>query len=287
MYLKDDFIVAKLGTVTMRSSKVSGMVNQFILDPEAVTGWTDGTNTRRSSVARPTSHGDFVETATASARLISFTGTAVASTAANLQVMRDQFIGVLSSGQYRDLSVETSSGIRYASVGIEGTPAWVQQTDTFASFRIELYAPDPRIYGASRTITVGAIDDIGGLIYPLSYPLVYLPLGYDTPPAATVKNHGNSEMWPIFKVTGDYPSGFTLFDNKGNQIIYSGDVSMSAPVIIDNAKGTATQSGADKSTLLTRRDWFSIKPGETIKPDYKPAQSGRGWCDIIVRDTWI
>lgn len=286
MYLKDDKIIATIGPLTMRSSKVPSRSSNFVLDPTAVTGWTDGSNVRRSATPRPISHGDFPEKATLSARVISFSGTAVAATTQELQVMRDMFTGVLADGSYGELSVETSSGLRFATVGLEGTPSWVQQTDNVASWKIDFYAPDPRLYSAPNKITIGSASSTGGLRYPLQYPLRY---GSDvgTVAASTITNLGNVEAWPIFVVTGDYFSGFEITDNLNRKVIYTGTVTMQAPVTIDMGRGAATQSGQDRSTLLTRRDWFSVAPNEVLRPGFTPAQSGNGWCDIIIRDTWI
>jgi hypothetical protein len=78
-----------------------------------------------------------------------------------------------------------------------------------------------------------------------------------------------------------------LNDGRNNRVTYNGAVSQSSPVEIDMGKGTATQGGVDKTVLLSDRDWFSVLPGETIAPQFLPIQSASGWCDIIIRDTFI
>jgi hypothetical protein len=286
MYLKTDRIIVTLKGQNFRSYRV-GVGAEFVLDPTALTGWDDGTNVRRNATVRPVSNGDFVEPYTFSARLISLSGTAVATSRGELQRMRDALTGILADGEYAEIRVETSASVRYAVVGIENKVEWVQQLDNVALFRLELYAPDPHIYGPERVVTLGATSEAGGgLTYPLSYPLNYNAQNLQslTPP---LNNAGNAKAWPRIKVTGDYYSGFTITDGKDRKITFSGPVTRAAPVEIDMGKGTAIQSGIDKSTLLSQRDWFSLLPGEILRPEFQPAQSASGWCDIIIRDTFI
>lgn len=284
MYLKNDRIVASIDGLTMRSFKLGDY--GFMLDPTALTGWTDGVSVRRTTTDRPTSNGNFSDKATLAARAVRFSGVAVARDPEQLQEMRDLFTSVLAHGGFSELSVETLASTRYATVGLEGTPEWVVQLDNVALWKIEFYAPDPTIYSEARSITIGAKTGLGGLVYPLQYPLVY-STGSPTEDAASITNFGNVPSWPIFKVTGDYFSGVSIRDNRGNVVTYTGTITTSAPIIVDMGAGTVIQSGVDKSTLLSDRQWFSVPPNSTIRPEYIPIQSGTGWCDIIIRDTWI
>lgn len=286
MYLKTDRLIVTIKNLNFRSYKV-GTGGQFILDPTALTGWDDGTNVRRDATVRPVSSGDFVEPYTFSARLIALSGTAVATSRGELQRMRDSLTGILADGEYAEIRVETSTSVRYAVVGLENKVEWVQQLDNAAVFRVEFYAPDPYIYGPERIVTLGATSEAGGgLNYILTYPLNYNAQTLQ-PLTPALANAGNAKAWPRFKITGDYYSGFTLTDGRDRKITYNGPVTRAAPVEIDMGKGTAIQNGIDKSVLLSQRDWFSLLPGETMRPEFKPTQSASGWCDIIIRDTFI
>lgn len=286
MYLKNDKIVVTIKNTVFRSSRV-GPVGQYILDPTAMLGWTDGTAARRDNTTRPVSSGDFTEPYTFSSRLITLSGSAIAKSAVDLHIMRDKLVGLFQEGEYVDMSVETLSGIRYAMVGLEGTVSWTQQLDTVAVWKMDLYAPDPFIYGVERTISLGSTTAAGGgLKYILQYPLNYNALNTDLRDSS-VTNRGNAKAWPKFKISGDYYSGFVLTDGRDKKITYNGMVSRSAPVIIDAGKGTATQNGVDRTVYISDREWFSIAPGEIIRPEFLPIQAASGYCDIIVRDTFI
>lgn len=286
MYLKNDRIVVTIKSTIFRSSRI-GTVGQYVLDPTAILGWTDGTAARRDNTVRPTSSGDFTEPYTLSSRLISLSGSAIARDASELQYMRDSLMGLLQIGEYTEMSVETSTATRYAIVGLEGAISWTQQLDNVAVFKIDLYAPDPFIYGVEKVINIGATTSAGGgLDYPLDYPLNY-NVQNENQQDSTVTNRGNAPAWPKFVVTGNFYSGFVLTDGGDRKVTYNGMVTMSSPVVIDMAKGTALQNGVDKSVYVSERDWFSVAPGETMRPTFKPIQAASGWCDIMVRDTFI
>lgn len=288
MYLKNDRIVVTIKDYWNFTSYKSPLnVGQYILDPTALTGWDDGATIRRDATKRPTSDGDFAERSTFSARMIALSGTAVATSRGELQRMRDDLNGLFMDGEYSTIRVATSASTRYATVGLENTISWVQQLDNVALFRIELYAPDPHIYGEERVSTIGATTGAGGgMTYTLQYPLNYNPIDLSAY-APQIINNGNAPSWPKFKVTGDYYDGFTITDGWDKKVTYTGTVSQGSPVEIDMAKGTAIQNGVDRSVRLSDREWFAIPAKDSIMPQFKPTKAASGWCDIIFRDTFI
>jgi hypothetical protein len=287
MYLKTDKITMSIDGVTIYSHD-SIPAPKFLFDPTALIGWLDGADIKRSTQTRPVSDGDFAEEMNFSSRVIIASGSAVANTVPQIHKMRDDFIKILSDKSYKTLTVTDSAGIsRYATVSLANKTSWIQETDTTAVWKLELYAPDPYIYGVENNRTVGANIVVGGLDFTsgLGFPLDYNISGQDT--TQIITNNGNAKMWPIFKITGDYVSGFTITNNMSQKVTYNGLVTYQAPVFIDMARGTAIQNNSDRSYLITDRDWISVNPGETIRPGFIPIQNGTGWCEILYRDTWI
>lgn len=298
MILTRDYLNVTIKDITFSSSPNPDADQDFFLDTTGLVGWNEGVGARRQVTQRPVSDGDFADVATMDARTVTITGGARAKTPQDLHDMRDQFIGLLADGGYTQMTVENISGKRYATVGLGSTPAWIQLADTMATFKLDMFQPDPRIYGEQRLISIyGAPTASGGLIYSASGPVsanpsYYLkyPLNYGLAvdqQTQYIYNNGNVEAWPVFTVAGNFYGGFTITDNLGNNISYSGDTSLLASVVIDTTKGTATQNGQDRTTLITSRDWFSIPPGGYIQPSFKPVNGATGWCDIIFQDTWI
>lgn len=283
MYLKNDTLNVFINNTIFRARK---HINpQFVFDPDALQGFYDGVSVKRTETSRPNQWGDFSEPTLRGARRVVLTGTALANSPQQLLSMRDEFTGLFQTGEYQEIEVQNSTGSRYMIAALDGSPAWVQQTDLAAVWKLELYAPDPRIYGSLNRIQITDNMSDGGIDYSIDYPLNYG--GTIVKQSFSISNNGNTDAWPTFVVTGDFNGGFTIGDNTGKFIKYDGIVTTSAPVIIDNAAGTAIQNGINKSSSLSRRDWFSIPANTSIQPIFTPNQSTFGWCDIIYRDTWI
>ena len=283
MYLKSDILEVKIGRVTIGSSK--HLLPAFVLDEEAVTGWTDGVDIRRDITPRALAWGDFPERSYKSSRTITITGTAISTSPQELHYMRDVLAGLFQKGVAEEIAVTNASGTRYAYVSLASAPAWLQKSDTIAVWKLDLYADDPRIYGPAKTPRITDSSIIGGLKYPITYPVNYGAGIFSQ--SNTITNNGNAPAFPVFTAVGEFYGGFTIDDGRGNSVVYTGVVTPQAPVSIDMMKQTATQSGFDRSTQLQSRNFFSVAPGETIAPKFTPLVSGSGWCDIMYRDTWI
>jgi hypothetical protein len=285
MYLKDDKIIITIGqNVVMRSFRI-GTGAQYLLDATALVGWTDGVDIKRNFTPRQMRSGDFQEEGHHAARYISITGMAVAPDIFSLKEMRDDFTGAVMPSKYQTITIEDSFGVRSSSVTLGGKTSWVQLTDTAANFKLDLYAPDPYVYGPQKQLQVNSISYYGGTSFPVKFPF-----SFNRPPASLsliLENAGNSDSWPTFIATGALPTGFTITNNAGSTVTYSGAVSYSAPVSIDMQRGVAMQNGVDRSDNITERQWFSIPPGTTIQPSFGALTPGPGWCDILYHDTWI
>lgn len=285
MLLKSERIDITIDGIVIQSHKIPGRTSQYMIDSTGIVGWYDGVETRRDMTGRPIGDGDFKEPSRKGSRTISITGLAEAPSARELNRMRDRFTAILYNGGYSEISVKDSTGIRYAQVGLSGTPSWIPQTDTFATWKLDLYAPSPEKYGPEKIAYLPGMILRGGLNYPIRYPLSFsAPVQLQ---ASFVDNLGNTTSWPSFVVRGDYFAGFAINNGLGSSVIYAGPVTSSAPVRINMAEGSAIQNGVDKSYNLRDRDWFGIAPGSTIQPQFIPLDAGSGWCDIIYRDTWI
>lgn len=283
MFLKNDDLFITINDLIFRSHM---HINpQLLFDPDAVVGFYDGVNVKRPSTSKPNQWGDFQETGFFDNRKLTLTGTAVADNAEQLLELRDKFVMIISPDEYVEIAIKNSTETRYITVTLDDQPSWVQKVDNAAVWKLDLYAPDPRMYGPIRSEQITDSTVSGGIDYAMSYPLDYG--GGVREQAFQLVNNGNTDSWPKFIVTGDFFQGFNITNNAGKIITYNGVVTMSAPVTIDTGAGTAVQNGIDKSNSLSRRDWFSIAPKSSLQPLFLPIQDGNGWCDIIYRDTWV
>lgn len=283
MILSKDVLNITIDGTVFRSSPFQNP--QFVLDEKALEGFLDGVGVKRSETTRPNQWGDFSEPSLLNSRHMTLTGTAIASSTEQLMQMRDEFTALFRGGAYREISIQNSVDTRYTTVAIEGQPSFVQKLDSVAIWKLDIYAPDPRLYGLHRNVIITDSTITGGLDYPMDYPLNYG--GGTKVQAIAIENNGNTESWPTFTVTGNFLDGFSITNNNGKYLTYRGVVTMQSPITIDTASGTATQNGTDVTVGLSQRDWFSIPPGGSIQPLFLPTVDGVGWCDILYRDTWI
>lgn len=283
MIIKDDLRTVSIKSLRLYHKKVPLPCFQF--DPKAIDGLEDTGDIRRNSTARPWSDGDFPEQGRFGSKLITLTGTAVARNPQELHAMRDDLAGVLADGNFTDVGFSNGSGTRYMSASLGGPLGWVQVTDTWANWKLDLYLADPLMYGPKKYSQITSTGTSGGgMSFNISYPISFGTISVNQNVVLT--NIGNYPSWPEFIVRGDYYSGFSI-ESGGRKITYSGMVTQAAPVTINTARGSAIVGGIDRSHLLTSRQWFSIPPEGSIRPLFRPIQEANGWVDVVYRDTWV
>jgi hypothetical protein len=152
--------------------------------------------------------------------------------------------------------------------------AWAQGRFPFA---VQWRCRDPYRYGAAVTDSTQFAQDTGGLEFDLftdgtSTDVGYLDFG--TPGTVdglvTLTNTGSVDGFPVFTVTGPTPDGGFAIVSDGRTIQFERPVQAGSALVIDTASGTALLDGADYSRYLTRREWWSIEPGESATAFFSP-----------------
>lgn len=130
--------------------------------------------------------------------------------------------------------------------------------------------PDPYKYGPAQTSTTGLpAPGSSGLGFPLFGSTGFLEFGTAGDPGqVTLTNPGTADAWPTFTITGPVLGGVVITDiASGRQIVYSGDVPSSGVLlVVDSSVGRATLNGADRSGLLTVKQWFPVPAGTGSTP---------------------
>jgi len=296
MILLKDLLRVEFGTIrithdgTENDVKNSSVTSKLIFDPTAIEGLEDVPSFRREKTARPISHGTFAEKGRADARIISLSGHAVAVNPTILHSLRSSLAQHLNTGEFRQFKFDFSGGTRYATGSCDTGLSWIQELDHYARWKFDIYCPDPRLYGAWNTQQLRSSDVYReGLEYNLTYPLNY-SRNLQTPQRPTLVNKGNSEAFPRFEIDAN-TSGFVVKNGSGKSIVYSATTTKGQRVIVDTFTGRATVSGVDRSYNLTTRDWFTIPPGGSIKPELdiqaSPDIEADLHMEVKFRDTWI
>lgn len=199
--------------------------------------------------------------------------------------------GLLWEGEYGELTVATDEVELSCRMQLDGEISHAYHGVHGVDLSVPLIAPDPFLYAPVRTYQVYPEGAGVGLRFPLfgdaDNPGV-LSFGKANPNTrAVVQNEGNATEWPVIRVVGDLPSGFTLRDSAGRTLNYPSPVRQNTPVEVDSRSGAVYQNGIDQTYRLTRREWFSIPPGGTNSFTISSPQDGDGYAEVQHRSTYI
>lgn len=104
---------------------------------------------------------------------------------------------------------------------------------------------------------------------------------------ATITNAGNADTTVLVSVAGPAPQGFTATEiSTGRKLTYVGALGNGDYVELDSSDGTVLLNGyADRGTLLTVRDWFTLDKRQTSS--YKiEAPSGSPVMTVSASPAW-
>lgn len=251
-------------------------------------GWTGGVSVKGDNEDRALGHGQFAEPSKRTHRTLTLVVTLRFATELDRDLAEREISGFLGEGGLATMEVTFGAQTLTAVVKLDGEI----QTDPRPGIpklnvQIPLRAPDPFLYGEQRTLQMFPSGVGEGLVYSLFASGANLNYGNSVPTSTVlVTNGGNAPAWPVFVVRGDFPSGFRIV-NGTRTVEWSGAVFAQSPVTVDMARGAVTVRGADQSHMLNKRDWWSIPPNGAAQPRFTGIQPGTGWCDILVRDTYI
>lgn len=128
---------------------------------------------------------------------------------------------------------------------------------------VELFAADPRIYGA--TLRSGSYDPAastagGGALIPLVFPLVFTT---STATHLELSNGGNFATPPVLTIKGPVTNPIIDNDTLGKSIFITYSLGSSDTVEIDVAERTVKLNGAERLDLLNAQDttWWELAAG--------------------------
>ncbi len=125
----------------------------FVIPPEGLSGWDDGTSTRRNETSRPSAHGSFAAPVYQGSRVISISGWAYAESGEVLGWMSDRLSGLLADGSVARMTVDMPGDTKWADVQLAGQTSIVRRSpyQYVFDYQIQFWAADPRRYGKTNT----------------------------------------------------------------------------------------------------------------------------------------
>lgn len=245
-------------------------------------GWLGSPPMRASMTEYPNSDGAPVpDRNNRSPRVITFDGAlAGASSQDAVENFYDRFAAIQSSGVPITFSVERDWGTRSCVVSLMDSAEVDELGDGIvAAVTAQFIAYDPIKYGPVRTVSTGLASGGGGLEYPLGSPSGALYYGANgNLGRVTLTNAGTAAVWPSVTVTGGLTTGFYLQRLDTGQVVrYDRVVPAGSTVDIDFSTGEVLIDGiSDGSTYLTRYEFWSVGPGESVEVQFNAIGASSG-----------
>ena len=155
-------------------------------------------------------------------------------------------------------------GLRTAQVRLSPPP----QSDGSAKgvgivrWSLQFTAPDWRKYGEPQSVTTGLAGGGVGLAVDFGGDLIDSGTLGSTG-TVTLVNDGTAPTESRFTVTGPMAAGFTITrTDTAEQVTYPQPVV--SDVVVDYGDGSVTSGGQDRTGLLSRDQFSSIGPGESV-----------------------
>lgn len=226
-------------------------------------GWGMGGAVETNFTPRPGRHGMHDGPAYRRERVITVDGVLRAPTRALAKQAERSLAACLADGATGVFGVDDPDlGWEQAEVKLSAPP----QSDGSAAgvgivrWQLQFTAPDYRKYGE----TVPASTALPGGGSGLSWPIGSF-FDFGTPPqtgSVVFTNTGTAPTEPTVTITGPLASGLQVVQvETGRRLRYEAPVS--GELVLDNAEGTATAGGQDRTGLLTADDFFTVEPGAT------------------------
>ncbi|MGO1048806.1 phage distal tail protein [Crossiella sp. CA198] len=134
---------------------------------------------------------------------------------------------------------------------------------------VELWCPEPRIFGPAQTATVGPPQPQPGFTPPLRFPLRFGPIR--PAGAVTVLNTGSTDTDPVVRLTGPIPSPRVMNFTTGQHLALDLNLRADEFLEIDFARRTVLLNGTASrySSLVSRPSWWTLPPGVPISMGYR------------------
>jgi hypothetical protein len=206
-----------------------------------------------------------------SSRVITMTGF-LASVDADAAIVGGwaQFAGLQSDGRPSLFTVSDGYGVKSCMVAVASNDV-EPIVEGLAEYVLQLVARDPVKYGPGRSLTTGLPSSGGGLEYPLHDPAGALFYGAVCDLGrVTLTNSGTAAVWPTLVVEGGLGDGFFVQRLDTGQVVrYDRVVPAGSTVTIDFRTSEVLIDGvSDGSTYLTRYEFFSIGPGQSVEVQF-------------------
>lgn len=270
--------------VTLAGHPVSGVDAEGVdwrIRPN-VEGWWGGAPVSHRVTDKPAAPGVWIGTSSHSARSVTLAGVLVGPTQQAVAAALDT-LNALADLDDAPLQVETPAGVRIAWVRRDSETLTSWASDLAVTFSVSLIAADPRLYGPVQRTVVLPVSQVGGIRYPLTYPLRYHGVGAQS--STLLVNAGNAAAPVRLVAHGPLPDGVRVVLGS-RTLAFDMPLFAGQSVVLDGRSRTASIGGVDMSQHLSRREWVDVPAGGSLRVSLV-GRTGGGWVDVEWADTWL
>ena len=248
-------LLVRVGEIEFRGHTDRG----FLIGPGGFKGWEGAPASRRESGDRPGAHGSFRTPVFKGARLVTLSGTALASSEAEVVHMGDVLAGV-GQAPVR-VTVTTEAGTRWADGDVEGPIIWDRVGGTpEAAYELSFLFPDPFKYGETQQFVTSS-DAI-----------------------LTAHHRGNTAATPRFTVAGTFPNGYAL--HAAGRVVQVAGSATAISDTVDFRTGMVTRGGTFAPGRLQIGQFWSVPGGASLSWRLDRV-GGTGTATMHLTDTFI
>lgn len=264
-------------TIIWRNLTLYGKASAGRFSINSLEGWEELPSSRQDSIARPQSHGRFNASVYGDERHV------IVSGRCNSVAERDAMLAELQASLNFHPTDELPLTITNAGRTLTSyarllrfkapSPDW---GSGLIEWSAEWVCADPLRYGdlLSYVRTFAALT--GGLEFDLytdgATDTGWLEYGVlAATNRLTLTNLGDEDVWPQFDIAGPIPiEGFDIVCvTNGTRLRYQGSVPDGSHLVIDSATGSVVlDNSADRSGLLTLRDWVAVPAGGSLEFEF-------------------
>lgn len=257
-----------------------------------LTEWDDMPSVDLSDSSRPNDHGDYPGTGLYQARLPMFTIQVRASSTAQMESLLNLLISRMTYEDTESFLVVRDSGkTLYAKARVigRGVPHTPVRTIGILQVSVQWKCASPLRFalGASRYVRLLPSFSVGGLTYPLTYPLAY---GTSGPYAFTMANDGDAPAPVTLSFHGPATSFGVLLDGEkylGFNLPLAGNEGLE----VDTQSGTVLlNASSDRSGWLDPRsvppETWRIPPGGAPVSFVVDGADAFTYVDLVWGDTY-
>jgi hypothetical protein len=249
--------VVTVGGLSLTGTWSTGVV----VRTNALGGWSGSPGTSIALTQKPRTPGAWVSPRQLKERILTPSGLLTAPDRDTLRAALDT-LDAAAAVDPETFTVTEGTLTRSITVYRQDEVVATVESDTVASWSMQLVAPDPRKFGTAVSTSTALPATTGGLQLPFTLP--------NTIPASVVTgqafltNPGNTTGPVTLQIHGPVTAPVVTHVSSGTQLVFSSNLSLASGEWLDidmEAQTVLLRGQASRSGYITQRGWFGFDPG--------------------------